>query len=57
MMKWRTTTLTGMLLSSELPATSMTCAALHALLDTLSINLTRGEAKAPITGSLNAFVE
>ena len=42
---------------SELPATSMTCAALHALLDTLSINLTRGEAKAPIAGSLNAFVE
>ena len=35
----------------------MTCAALHALLDILSINLTRGEAKAPIAGSLNAFVE
>ena len=39
---------------SELPDTSMTCATLRALLDILSINMTRGEAKALIVSSLNA---
>ena len=42
---------------SELPDTSMTCATLRALLDILSINMTRGEAKALIASSLNAFGE
>ena len=42
-------------LASELPDTSMTCATLRALLDILSINMTRGEAKALIASSLNAF--
>ena len=42
---------------SELPETSMTCATLRALLDILSINMTRGEAKALIASSLNAFGE
>ena len=42
---------------SELPDTSMTCATLRALLDILSINMTRGEAKALIANSLNAFGE
>ena len=40
---------------SELPDTSMTCATLRALLDILSINMTRAEAKALIASSLNAF--
>ena len=64
-MKWSTTTLTrtaewgtlpmelmGTSAVSELPDTSMTSAALRALLDILSINMTRGEAKALIAGSL-----
>ena len=34
-----------------------TCATLRALLDILSINMTRGEAKALIASSLNAFGE
>jgi hypothetical protein len=38
---------------SELPHTSMTCATLRAL----SINMMRGEAKALIASSLNAFGE
>jgi len=42
---------------SELPDTSMTCATLRALLDILSINMTRGEAKALIASSPNAFGE
>ena len=45
------------LIVSELPDTSMTCASLRALLDVLSINMTRGEAKALIASSLNAFEE
>jgi hypothetical protein len=40
---------------SELPETSMTCATLRALLDILSINMTRGQAKALIASSLDAF--
>ena len=40
---------------SELPDTTMTCATLRALIDILSINMTRGEAKALIVSSLNAF--
>jgi hypothetical protein len=35
----------------------MTCASLRALLDILSINMTREEAKALIATSLNAFGE
>jgi hypothetical protein len=42
---------------SELPDTSMTCSTLRALLDILSINMTRGEVKALIASSLNAFGE
>ena len=42
---------------SELPDRSMTCATLRALLDILSINMTRGEAKALIASSPNAFGE
>ena len=42
---------------SELSDTSMTCATLRALLDILSINMTREEAKALIANSLNAFGE
>ena len=42
---------------SELPDTSMTRATLRALLDILSINMTRGEAKALIANSLNPFEE
>ena len=49
--------LMGTLAVSELPDTSMTSAALRALLDILSINMTRGEAKALIAGSLIAFGE
>jgi hypothetical protein len=40
---------------SELPKTSMTCATLRALLDVLSIDMTREEARALIADSLNAF--
>jgi len=36
----------------ELPDTSMTCAALRALLDVLSIRMTRGDAKALISECL-----
>ena len=45
------------LVVSELPETSMTCAALRALLDVLSIRMTRGDAKALIVQCLDAFVE
>lgn len=49
--------LTDVLAVSELPATSMTCANLRALIDVLAINMTHAEARALIESSLNAFEE
>ena len=43
---------------SELPATSMTCATMRALLDVLvEMSMTRAEARALIADSLKAFEE
>ena len=49
--------LTDTLVVSDLPETSMTCAALRALLDVLSIRMTREAAKSLIAQCLDAFGE